>query len=261
MPENNGPQEKASRVTLLDLILVAGHALFKKEIEVVPDHPERDAYWSLRPFQSGEPPLLIEHIRRGALLLANNPVALLIFSGGHTRAEGGMRWSEARTYLEIARHFKWWVPGSASEYIRVVEHSAVEEYARDSFENLLFGMCRFHQVVGRYPKNVTVISWAFKKARFDLHRSALRFPQVNYRFEGFNDPPTLDLESEVNTLRHFGKSRYGGDGNLVAKRAERNPFDERHDYKNCPGLHDFFEFIEKPENGNKEFLGRFPWEE
>ena len=31
-----------------------------------------------------------------------------------------------------------------------------EEYARDSFENLLFSVCRFRQLTGAYPANITV---------------------------------------------------------------------------------------------------------
>jgi len=48
--------------------------------------------------------------------------------------------------------------------------------ARDSFENLLFGVCRFRERAGHYPDTVTVVSWGFKAARFDLHRETLRWP-------------------------------------------------------------------------------------
>src|SRR6266581_1344664 len=144
-----------------DAIIVAGHAPFKKETEAVPEHPERDEAWFLQPFQMGEAPFYIEHIRRGVILLANNPAALLIFSGGHTRREAGLRWSEASTYLAIARHFQWWVPDESAGLRQGLEARAVvENYSRDSFENLLFGVCRFEQVVGRFPRNVTVVSWA-----------------------------------------------------------------------------------------------------
>jgi hypothetical protein len=247
---------------LQDLILVAGHALFKKEIDAVPDHPENDAGWFLQPFQKGEPPFYIEHIRRGVVLLANNPAALLVFSGGHTRPEGGLRWSEARTYLEIARHFKWWVPDSATNLQRSAEaHTITEEYARDSFENVLFGICRFQQVVGRYPRNLTVVSWAFKRPRFDFHRATVRFPSGRFHFDGFNDPLIPQWQNEAGALHDFIESRYGSDGKAGAKRAARNPFDQRHDYRTCPGMSDLFDFIERPENKNGEFPGRLPWED
>lgn len=31
-----------------------------------------------------------------------------------------------------------------------------EEHARDSFENLLFSICRFRELTGHYPVNITV---------------------------------------------------------------------------------------------------------
>lgn len=31
-----------------------------------------------------------------------------------------------------------------------------EEHARDSFENLLFSVCRFRELTGAYPRNITV---------------------------------------------------------------------------------------------------------
>lgn len=31
-----------------------------------------------------------------------------------------------------------------------------EEHARDSFENLLFSVCRFRELTGSYPRNITV---------------------------------------------------------------------------------------------------------
>ena len=247
---------------LQDLILVAGHAPFKKETEAVPDHPEKDDGWFLQPFQRGEPPFYIEHIRRGVILLANNPAALLVFSGGHTRPEAGLRWSEASTYLEIAKHFKWWVPDEFASLRQTVDvHTTVESYARDSFENVLFGVCRFQQVVKRYPRNVTVVSWAFKRARFDFHRAAIRFPSGRFHFDGFNDPLIPQWQNEANALHDFIESRYGSDGKLGEKRAGRNPFNQQHDYRSCPGLAAFFDFIERPENRQKEFPGRLPWED
>lgn len=34
-----------------------------------------------------------------------------------------------------------------------------EEHARDSFENLLFSVCRFRELTGSYPQNITVCSF------------------------------------------------------------------------------------------------------
>ena len=37
-----------------------------------------------------------------------------------------------------------------------------EEHARDSFENLLFSVCRFRELTGTYPYNITVSPFYWK---------------------------------------------------------------------------------------------------
>lgn len=36
------------------------------------------------------------------------------------------------------------------------QRALTEEHARDSFENLLFSVCRFRELTGMYPHNITV---------------------------------------------------------------------------------------------------------
>lgn len=38
----------------------------------------------------------------------------------------------------------------------VRSRALTEEHARDSFENLLFSFCRFRELTGSYPHNITV---------------------------------------------------------------------------------------------------------
>ena len=242
-----------------DLIIVAGHAPFHESVASVPDDPARDEAWVLQEFQRGEPPLYLEHIRHGAARLRENVDALLIFSGGFTRREAGARWSEAATYHAIARHFGWWAgaeePGLAA---RVTE----EDWSRDSFENLLFSLARFQQVTGAWPRHVTMISWAFKQARFDLHRTALRFPAARYRFDGFNAPHDLPaaLAGEEKAVAEFTRNHYGSDGALARKRVERNPLERTHPFASGHDLDEFFAFINDPANAARAFPGALPWE-
>ena len=63
----------------------------------------------------------------------------------------------------------------------LLERVVSEEFARDSYENLLFSICRFHEVTGRYPDKITVVGFGFKTRRFvDLHRKAVRFPEDKF---------------------------------------------------------------------------------
>jgi hypothetical protein len=63
--------------------------------------------------------------------------------------------------------------------------SALQEHARDSFENLLFSLCRFFEITGSYPARVTAVSYTLKQQRFEqLHRAAVRFPADAFTFIG-----------------------------------------------------------------------------
>jgi hypothetical protein len=250
-----------SKSQLKDLIVVAGHAAFRADQSTVPPTPEADAGWVLQSFQLGEPPFYIEHIRRGVVLAANNPRALLLFSGGHTRQEAG-DWSEASTYLAIARHYDWWVPANNSGLrMHLSDQTDLEEFARDSFENLLFSVCRFQTLTGRYPETVTVVSWAFKRTRFDFHRAAIGFPAPRYRFDPCNEPLDLPaaIRGEQGALRDFIESRYGADGKLFDKRNQRDIRRIPHPYRECPSAASFFDFIHDPANKKSDFTGDIPW--
>ena len=111
----------------------------------------------------------------------------MIFSGGETRLAAGPR-SEARSYWEAADALGWY------GHERVRERALLEDHARDSFENLLFSVCRFYEAAGHYPEQISVVSFGFKQRRFvELHRAALRFPRDRFVYVGI-DPPNLGME-------------------------------------------------------------------
>lgn len=251
---------------LQDLVLVGGHAPFKAAVSDVPADSQCDEPWVLQPFQSGEPPFYLEHIRQGVALTRDNPRSLLIFSGGRTRPEAG-EWSEARTYLEIARSHRFWRsdaggPTSPS-FDEMTRRTTTEVFARDSFENLLFAICRFQQCVGSYPRNVMAVGWAFKAERFGLHRKALSYPSPRFQYLGVNDPvdPDSAREGERNAIGLFRKFPYGAGGPLAEKRARRNPFSQEHDYRRCPGLQSFFAFMDQGANAKRLFVEKLPWQD
>ncbi len=60
-----------------------------------------------------------------------------------------------------------------------------QEHARDSFENLLFSVCRFFELTGHAPESITMIGYEFKRNRFtELHRAALRYPAHSFQYIG-----------------------------------------------------------------------------
>jgi hypothetical protein len=40
-----------------------------------------------------------------------------------------------------------------------------EEYALDSYQNLLFAIARFHEVTGGWPRKITVVGYGMKRRR------------------------------------------------------------------------------------------------
>ncbi len=202
------------------LVAVAGHAILKDGQD-----PLLDGSWVLQDFQQGEAPCYIAHARAGVEAAARDPGALLVFSGGQSRRDAGAR-SEAQSYFWLADRSGWF--GEPD----VAARATTEEFARDSFENLLFAILRFRECTGREPAHVTLAGWAFKERRFDLHRQAIHWPAGRYTYIGVNDPPALQaaLEAEERTRAAWQADPLGDGPELRAKRDARNPFLRRSPY-------------------------------
>ena len=83
------------------------------------------------------------------------------------------------------------------------------------------------------------VGWKFKGPRFDLHRSALRYPADRFAYVGVNDPPRLteNLPFEARRREGFVTDPYGAAPEPKAKREARNVFHRRHGYgASCPEL-------------------------
>src|SRR5262249_48214747 len=109
-----------------------------------------DNSWYLRDFQRGEPRLYMQHIRHAVELASADPAALLIFSGSQTFTAAGPR-SESQGYWLLAKQYGWWGAPATRE------RATTEEFALDSFENVLFSLCRFHEFTGGWPRRITVV--------------------------------------------------------------------------------------------------------
>lgn len=226
-------------------VIVAGHAVLLN-----PAEPASDSSWSLLDFQHGEPPKYIEHVRRGVEIASADPDTILLFSGGQSRFAAGPR-SEAQSYWQVAEYYDWF------GYPDVRGRCATEEFARDSFENLLFGICRFREIAGEYPEKVDLVSWGFKERRFHLHCQAICWRPDRFRYIQANNPDRLEqaLEAEAANTARYVADPYSAGPHFRAKRDSRNPFRRQHGYfTSCPELADLLHH-----QGPQLFTGSLPW--
>lgn len=210
-----------------NLIVVAGHSVTVSGHLLDAGSDESD--WFLLSYQKGQglPQAIQRHIQAGIDEAHRDKDALLVFSGGETRAVTGPT-TEAHAYFLVSDAMNLWPAGGT-----VRARTTAEEFATDSFENLLFSIARFREVTGDYPERITVVSFTFKQRRFEtLHAPALRWPPDKFRYIGVDPPPStgFDLERSTkgeleNAAAPFEKDPYGCHSELLQKkRKERNPF-------------------------------------
>jgi hypothetical protein len=236
------------------LIVVAGHAVVRMNQLMTADVDD-SAWWLLKyQKQQGFPAILSSHIKRGISLLAADPQALLLFSGGQTRRDVGPI-SEAASYYYLA-DAKGWVPtlsptgavtastASVQAHREPRERIFLEEYARDSLENLLFSVCRYREVVGSYPQRVTVVGFDFKAERFKrLHAAALGLSGSAFAYEGLSSGDAFRQkeaeQGEQAVVRAFTADPYACSHELHDKEELRNPFRRSIPYlEACPEIKD-----------------------
>lgn len=231
------------------LILVPGHGVCKSGC-TSPDLARLDSSWvGIFP---GEGPFYVEHAKEGVRLAAANPGALLVFSGGQTREDAGRR-SEAESYWDIAQAAGWW------GFEEVQERAGKEDYARDSFENLLYGLALFRRHAGWWPRQVTVCGWKFKGRRYSLHRQALKWPRQKFEYVGVNDPIGDELQKaltgEKAKVDSVTRDLFLVGPEWVAQRELRNPFNRRNPYRGIDrDLDAFFDFLDRT-----AFTENLPW--
>ena len=107
--------------------------------------------------------------------------------------------TEAESYLRLALSSRL-LPPNPNHSLR----ATTENYALDSYQNLLFSIARFHEFTGHYPRYITIIGYEMKKRRFtELHREALRWPQSNFHYIGIyaqGEEVVTAIEGEVSIL-------------------------------------------------------------
>ena len=120
-----------------------------------------------------------------------------------------------------------------------------EDFARDSYENLLFSLARFRELSGNLPHHVTVIGLAIKMGRFsDLHRDAIGYPRSRFAYVGIDpqgiseaDRTRMREGEQTQSVAKFERDPYACGKDLAGKRAGRNPMRRMHGYlSSCPEL-------------------------
>lgn len=160
--------------------------------------------------------------------------------------------------------------GKSAHELPVGARAVTEEFALDSYENLLFSIARFKEVTGRWPEKITVVGYGMKRQRFDeLHRAAIGFPAEAFHYVGIDD--------EGDTTEHYaGELKYGYTPFLSSpsgchpplsfKRQLRNPYYKYHPYHtSCPEIVELFEWCPimrgdvESASQMEVFNGPLPW--
>ncbi|KAB5595988.1 Cytoplasm protein [Ceratobasidium theobromae] len=248
----------SSESQLDHLIVVAGHAIWKG---VSPLEYEKDSEWVLDVAQAGHgnPRAFYAHIAKGAQLALEDKYSLLVFSGGQTRKPTHL--TEAQSYLSLALSTGL-LPLSASS--GPFERATTEDFALDSFQNLLFSVARFRERTGWYPRRITVVGFGVKKERFEkLHARAIRWPVRMFKYVGVDVDGQGDLEASragefKNGFTPYTHDLYGCHDFLAAKRRSRNVGARFHPYHtSAPELTDLLDWC--PPSRHQLFSGPLPW--
>lgn len=242
---------------LTSLVVVACHSVYSS---LDFKNPEDTSAWALLDYQKsteGQTHSFLEHIMIGVEEAAKDDAALLLFSGGQTRKSAGPR-AESMGYWMVAESMDWFDTGR-----RVRNRAFTEEHSRDSLENVVFSLCRFYELTGKYPEHLTIVSYEFKEQRFlDLHAASLGWPADKIRFVGTPalNPEMVDGEEKTRVL--FQKDPYGCTTELREKRLARDPFANGPiDADRCPALEPAFAACARDERDLTKTLGKgaLPW--
>ncbi|WPK23527.1 hypothetical protein PUMCH_000768 [Australozyma saopauloensis] len=216
------------------LVILPCHSIWKGGSSLGLDQDE----WWLAPFQyEGQDHLCFrEHIEECVRQLKSNLNAILVLSGGRTKKEAGPI-SESESYYNLLKLL------AADDLELIGDRIVLEEYARDSFENVLFSLCRFNDLTESYPQYISVVGFEFKRTRFVEHHlsEALGFPKERVFYIGNAPYPgkesdhtqyfeDLDQAEKKHALDHFKKDFYGVRHPLSTKKNGRNPFNSTHQY-------------------------------
>ncbi|KAK2467850.1 hypothetical protein APHAL10511_000145 [Amanita phalloides] len=221
-------------------------------------------YWNPTRRERGACPLsLLTYLGGSAELVTRNKDALLIFTGGQTKSASTT--TEAESYLRLALSSN--VFGASKSPGKKHHRATTENYALDSYQNLLFSIARFREYTGNFPESITVVGYEFKRKRYvELHRAAIRWPLRQFQYIGVDAEDEQSLTAQQGELNNgynpYSRDLYGCHSFLTSKRRLRNPHFRYHPYHSsnpelmvlfnwCPGNAD--------SNSSAIFPGSLPW--
>ncbi|KAK6463303.1 hypothetical protein DFJ63DRAFT_338513 [Scheffersomyces coipomensis] len=236
-----------------NLVILPCHAIWKGGVELGETRDE----WHLVNFQiDGYDHLAFkDHIIQSIDYIKSKPESFLIISGGQTKVESGPI-SESLSYYQLATNLI-----EDEHKHSILSRMSTEEHARDSFENVIFSICRFYELFNRYPEAITIIGFEFKRERFLTYHldKALRFPLHKVEYVG-NSPTPKDFskpdqeryfkeldDSEYRfAVKFFEQDWYGIKKPLASKKSTRNPFKRSHGYaQSNPQLTKFLTILQQ----------------
>ncbi|ODV61377.1 uncharacterized protein ASCRUDRAFT_34395 [Ascoidea rubescens DSM 1968] len=257
------------------LIILPCHAIYKG-FGAGDSHVD----WYMEDFQkqSNDNEVWLLQIERALDLLQASKGSILIISGGKTKKNIGPI-SEAFSYFNLIAQ-----NNLLQNNENLINRILVEEYARDSFENLLFSIARFNEATNSYPSKITIIGYDFKKRRFlDNHVKALRFPIENVNYIGI-DPSLVhdaddnhDNERSIsmnekfvqelnqleyeNAVRLFEEDPFGCGEKLMRKKIKRNPYNSIHPYYiSNPVLYPLLNYCDLSSRlSDSQLFANIPW--
>ncbi|MEZ6056820.1 MAG: hypothetical protein R3C01_08945 [Planctomycetaceae bacterium] len=225
-------------------VIVCGHALFRAApLEETLDVYDPQNWYGVPGTQdpAAVVRLLVEHIRWGISQL-EQPETLLIFSGCRSRGRfhdgspTGILRSEAESYFDVA--IRLGLP--REHWNRVI----LEDFARNSLENILMGCAAAYEATHTLPSEVVVCSFSGKQQRFLHHIRSLGLGSLVgdghpaaagpiFAYHALGDEFAAGVGTAANeqeTLERFRSDPLGLHQNLSAIRYDathssyRNPF-------------------------------------
>jgi hypothetical protein len=217
------------------LIACMGHAVYQTRAESAKRGDEREWVGGF----PGEDDLYYQHVKDATDLARIGKYDCLVLSGGTTRTKAGkpkdrIGKSEAQGMLDLGLSQKpaWFVKRSDDlYYVADTANTRVllEEYARDSFENLLFCVLAFQKEFGAWPEGaVGVVSFQFKLLRYSVAATALDLH--DFAFHGSGDVPFKTLKKcgreEADYVEKAVRDPLHRGPEFSTKRLKRTPTDK-----------------------------------